>query len=226
MVSRTTLADALHQAGRRAEAEAAFREAEQMRKADQPDSPLLYSLSGYTYCDLLLEQGKYKEVQTRAAQTLQLAKQHRGLLDIALSLLSLGRAYLLQAQEEKTGNYTQAADYLNQAVDGLRQASTLHHLPRGLLARAELHILNNEFIRAHFDLKEAMSIAVRGKMELYEADCHLVYARLFVAQGEKDKARESWAKFKEMVGRMGYHRRDKDVKEIEQQIGEMRGCSE
>ena len=48
------LADALHQAGRRAEAEMRFREAEQMQAERQPAYPLLYSLRGFRYCDLLL----------------------------------------------------------------------------------------------------------------------------------------------------------------------------
>ncbi len=54
MCNRTTHADALHQAGRRAEAEARFREAEQMQAERQPAYPLLYSLQGFRYCDLLL----------------------------------------------------------------------------------------------------------------------------------------------------------------------------
>ena len=53
-LSRITEADALHQAGRRAEAEALFREAELMQAERQPDYPLLYSLQGFKYCDLLL----------------------------------------------------------------------------------------------------------------------------------------------------------------------------
>ena len=44
----------MHQAGRRAEAETRFREAEQMQKDYQPDYPLLYSVWGFRYCDLLL----------------------------------------------------------------------------------------------------------------------------------------------------------------------------
>ena len=52
--TRATHADALHQAGRRAEAEARFREAEEMQAECQPDYPLLYSLQGFLYCDLLL----------------------------------------------------------------------------------------------------------------------------------------------------------------------------
>ncbi|HEV2840116.1 MAG TPA: hypothetical protein VGW39_02225 [Chthoniobacterales bacterium] len=47
-------AHALHQAGRRAEAETRFHEAEQMQKEIQPDYPLPYSLQGFLYCDLLL----------------------------------------------------------------------------------------------------------------------------------------------------------------------------
>ena len=54
MGTRTTHADALHQAGRRAEAETRFREAEQMQAESQPAYPLLYSLRGFLYCDLLL----------------------------------------------------------------------------------------------------------------------------------------------------------------------------
>ena len=58
MVTRTTLADALHQAGRRAEAEARFREAEQMQAERQSEYSLLYSPRGFRYCDLLLTEAE------------------------------------------------------------------------------------------------------------------------------------------------------------------------
>ncbi len=221
LLNRTTLADALHHAGRLSEAEAAFYEAELMQRELWPQYPFLYSLHGYWYCNLLLEQEKYEEVKSRAVQAIQIARENNWLFVIALDLLSMGRAYLLQAQAEKTNDYRQAAEYLNQAVDGLRLAGTLHHLPRGLLARAELYTLTRDFSHARVDLDEAMSIAERGKMQLYEADCHLGYAQLYITEEEKEKARESWAKAKEMIERMGYHRRDKDVAEIEKQIKEM-----
>jgi class 3 adenylate cyclase len=54
MGKRTTHADALHQAGCRAEAETRFREAEQMQAESQPYYPLLYTLQGFRYCDLIL----------------------------------------------------------------------------------------------------------------------------------------------------------------------------
>ncbi len=140
MGNRTTLANAMHQAGQLAEAEAAFREAEEMQKARQREYPLLYSVQGFQYCDLLLSQGKVAEVQSRASQTLEWANRVTGvsLLDIATIHLSLGRAHSLQAQQETfrvLETLKVCITYLDRAVDGLRQAGTQHHLPRGLLAR-------------------------------------------------------------------------------------------
>ncbi|MEK7728036.1 MAG: hypothetical protein AAB354_06440 [candidate division KSB1 bacterium] len=60
-------------------------------------------------------------------------------------------------------------------------------------------------------------MVTRG-MRLHEADCHLEYARLHLAMGEKDKARESWTKAKMMIEEMGYHRRDPEIHLIEAQL--------
>ena len=215
---RARLANALHQAGRLAEAETTFYEAEAMQKEDQPTYTLLYSGNGVWYCDLLLEQGKVRVVRDRAAQTLEWAKLNRqgSLLDIALDNLSLGRASLRQWPS----GGAEAADFLQSAVNGLRQAGHLQKLPLGLLARAEMSRLMGDYPRAQSDLAEAQRIAERGEMGLHLCDCHLEWTRLWLAQGERDQAREHWAKVKAMVERMGYHRRDREVEEIAQELGE------
>ncbi len=51
---RTTHADALHQAGRRDESRSLFAEAETLQFKRQPSYPLIYSVQGYRYCDVLL----------------------------------------------------------------------------------------------------------------------------------------------------------------------------
>ncbi len=71
MVSRTTLAAALHATGLQEQAAAHFEEAEPILKAWRPDYPLLYSVPGFRYCDLLLKQGRHADVRERAAQTLE-----------------------------------------------------------------------------------------------------------------------------------------------------------
>ncbi|MHA1152245.1 MAG: tetratricopeptide repeat protein [Alphaproteobacteria bacterium] len=122
-------------------------------------------------------------------------------------------------QEEGTGDFTQAAAHLNQAVDGLRKSGTQHQIPRGLLARAALYRVRGDFERARQDLGEAMAIAERGGMGLHQADGHLEYARLYLAMGDAPEAREHLAVAKESIVRMGYHRRDGEVAELEGWLG-------
>ncbi len=212
MSKRTTLADALHQAGRVAEAETLFQQAERMQRERQPEYPLLYSLQGFLYCDLLLGEGKCGEVRDRATRTTQWAIQQGYLLDMALDHLSLGRAYLLEA------NFTEAESHLDQAVTGLRQAGQQDDLPRGLLARASLHRLRRDFPSAHRDLDEAFLIAARGPMRLHETDCHLEQARLSLALGDLPRAQASLAAARALIEQTGYHRRAPDLAELEHQI--------
>jgi DNA-binding transcriptional ArsR family regulator len=202
---RTTRADALHQAGRQAEAEERFREAEQIQAARQPDYPLLYSVQGFRYCDLLLAgpdraawrrmqgsgvRGQESEwinacstVTERAVRTLDWSVNifNFGPLSIALNRLTLGRAELYAAILSGSKVETPESEIEN-AVSGLRRAGTTHHLPRGLLTRAWLRFLSGSTTgpeSAQEDLDEAWEISERGPMRLFMADIYLYRARLF-----------------------------------------------
>ena len=182
MVTRTTHADALHQYGEQDAALALFQAAEELQKQLQPQYPCLYSAQGFQYCDLLLALGESQQVLQRAQQTLIWAKQAGGsLLDIALDRLSLGRAHLHQQQ------LTPAQQHLDQAVDGLRTARTQHHLPRGLLARAELYRQQSNYKQAEKDLQEVFEIAERGEMRLFLCDYHLAMAKLLRTRTDQDQ---------------------------------------
>jgi tetratricopeptide (TPR) repeat protein len=160
---RTALAGALHQSGDLAEATRLFAEAERLQAESQPEYPILHSLQGYQYCDLLLGQGQIAEVLRRASQTLPWVEAQRWLLDIGLDHLSLGRAH--------PSGSVEAAQHLDQAVDFLRRAGQLVWLPLGLLARGTPH-----------DLDEAFRIATRSGMRLYLADYHLACGNLVEAE--------------------------------------------
>ncbi len=125
---------------------------------------------------------------------------------------------MLKAQQERTSDFAKTTEHINDAVDGLRQAGQQQELPRGLLARAALYRVRGEFERARRDLDEAMSIAERGQMGLFQVDAHLGYARLYLATADEPEARERLGTAKEMVGRMGYHRRDGEVAELEERL--------
>ena len=240
--NRPTFADALHQAGRLAEAQATFRDAEKMLAKSEPQFPLLYGLACYRYCDLLLSQGNYAEVERRAQKALEIVLQgSRNLQDIALNNLSLGRALALspgpspeigRGESAGRGEGDESLTYLNRAVNGLRQAGRGDMLPLGLLARAEYYRVTGALEKCQRDLDEAFGVASRGGMGLFVADCHLEYARLSLARGmavdggrgaallrpHTDEAREHVKTAKEMIAKMGYHRRDKEVEELESRL--------
>ncbi len=239
--SRTTWADALHQAGWWEESGAAFREAEAMQAELQPVYPQLYSLRGFQYCDLVLGRAEpeagtgldefagsgsrpeemrsfrraCQEVLERASVALAHGESWYPLLDIALDQLTLGRAHLGLALtapgEDRATGLVQATEHLDRALDGLRQAGQEDFVPRGLLARATLRRFRSDFTGAAADLAEALEIAERGPMRLHECDAHLEWARLRRDQGDLAAARRHVERARVLVHETGYGRREREV---------------
>lgn len=144
MNRRADLADALHQAGRREDALALFREAEAIQKEEQPDFPLMYSLRGFQYCDFLLSQLEraawrctmgWQEfniwsradrvedstashrVVDRAVQTLRWAEDNRlSILSITLDHLTIGRALLYRSVVEAGAPTIQQTDHSERVI--------------------------------------------------------------------------------------------------------------
>jgi len=208
IVERTVLADALHQMGAVEAAAEAFREAEKIQSEIRPEYPMLNSLWGFRYCDLLLSTGHCTEARERAETTLVWAKEKKvrglGLLDAALDHLTLGKAHLAPP----CTNTDKADVSLNDAIVDIGESGKHDFLPLAFLARAQLRRIQTRFDEAQSDLSKAESIAKRGEMRLFECDCHLEYARLHLAQGEKFEARTHLETGEQMVNEMGYHRRD------------------
>ncbi len=236
---RTTLADALHQAGRFDESTNAFLKAEEIQAENQPEYPRLHALHSYRYCDLLLGRLHYvaadavdwtedarrlreacREVLERATQLLSWEEEW-SILDIALAHLSLGRAHLglgLTASDadadDGPAELTQATEHLDVAVAGLRQAGQEHHLPRGLLARAALRRVRADVAGASADLGEGLEIAERGHMRLHECDVHLEWARLCRSAGQDGEARGHYERARALVEELGYRRREAEIREL------------
>jgi hypothetical protein len=89
----------------------------------------------------------------------------------------------------------------------------------GLLARAALHTHTRAFALARHDLDEALTIAQRCGLRLHEADAHLGLARLSLAEGAPDTARDHLAKARTIITATGYHRRDPDLAELTATLG-------
>ncbi|MCI0403303.1 MAG: ATP-binding protein [Acidobacteria bacterium] len=234
MISGATHADAVHQAGHRAEAEARFREAELLQAEREPRYFLLYSVQGFQYCDLLLaapERAAWQRmlhasyshqpsflpescraVSERAAQTLEWVETggQGSLLGIALDHLTLARTALYAAILEGSSLAPCHAP-LQDAVDRLRHAGTQNHIPRGLLTRGWLRSLDGKRTgpeSAQEDLDEAWEIAERGPMKLFLADIHLHRARLFFrgAQYPWGSPAADVAEARRLIDKCGYWR--------------------
>ncbi|HVE71994.1 MAG TPA: hypothetical protein VNI54_11545 [Thermoanaerobaculia bacterium] len=232
---RTAHADALHQAGRAQEAGERFREAEALQREHVPITPLLYSLQGFQFCDLLLagvERAAWRrclgtdaqpfdadtlsDVEHRSTIALAIAMRKKWVRDTALDKLTLGRVALFR---EILGNASidDAPMRVEAAVKGLRQAGQVDDLPRALLTRAWLRVLHGDEAAARADLDEVQMFAERGPMRLYLADVHLYRARLFFREN-LDAAREELKKARALIERCSYHRRDDEVRDAENVI--------
>jgi hypothetical protein len=244
-----THADAQHQAGQMDAAMALFCEAEAMQAESQPDYPLLYSLGGFRYCDLLLaapqacawrcsvqnyfdpvaahalgQAHTCQLVAQRAAQTLEwMVQNNMALLDIALDHLTLGRAALFAAILAGQPLATCQAS-LKLAVDGLRRSGNMDDLPRGLLTRAWHAAHTGHHIgpdSAQADLDEAWDIAEAGPMPLFMADIHLHRAGLFhhITPYPWQSPTVDAQEARRLIEKHGYLRRMGDLEVVEAAIG-------
>ncbi len=202
--ARVRLASALHQMGKPDSAELLFSKAEAMQREDESKYPLLFGLSGFEYCDLLLfalepsawrtvlsphnKNSKLKAkvascqvVMQRGAKMLEWRLSNDTLLNIALDDLVVGRAKFYEAI--LTGSSLETCcESIQRALDGVRHAGTTDFVPLALFTRAWLRFLTGSKTgpeSAQADLDEAWEIAERGPMRLFLADIHLHRARLF-----------------------------------------------
>lgn len=209
--SNTALADAINQSGDSTQSQHLFELAEQLQQEYQPRYPLLYSVWGFRYCELLLAEGKVDNVLSRAQKTLEWAEENESsLLDACLQKLSLGCAYHQQS------NYEHAYYWLNQSVAGIRNSGHQDYLLRSLLARAKFFCDRRDFIKAHEDLQEVWEIAVPSEMRLQLTDYRLEMAGLLIAENKPhDKVQEHINQAALLIQSTSYHRRDKALDELQ-----------
>ncbi|MDH3602884.1 MAG: hypothetical protein OEU26_25000, partial [Candidatus Tectomicrobia bacterium] len=213
LTNRTKIADALHRSAHGDESLVAFREAEAIQKEQYPHYPLLCSLRGFLYCDLLLDTGQsaaISNVRNRAEKMFEWRVSSDSLLVIGLEHLTLGRTYLLEALLKAgipsrsacangSSEMELAEHHLNESLSFLRQAGHQGYLPCGLLARAAFARVQERFDDAEHDLAEAEAIAERGSMLLWQIDAAIERCRLHVAQGDRKAARESLERAKQLI---------------------------
>jgi tetratricopeptide (TPR) repeat protein len=199
--------DILHCMGRLNEAEADFKEAERLQQEREPEFPLLYSVPGYWYSDLLLRLWKHRDVEQRAQRTLRwLEADGSDLLGLGLNYLVLGQALYLIAGGIPPQR-SSALEHLNKAVRLLEQAGHKDYMPYGLIARAESNRSLRNFDAARADIEVARTIATQGNMVVHKIDCEISSARLHRDCGDETLARKELGEARRLMGQTGYSRR-------------------
>lgn len=228
MISRSNRANIWHQSGLATAALHSFEEIERRQIEHQPEYPLLYSLQGYYYCELLLAcaeriaaskqaptpevEAQCIEVERRATQTLEWFTGSAPILTVALDHLSLGRARLYRSLLIHSPELSSAAEIeIEKAVGDFRASGNLEFLTHGLLTRAWLRSTFDDFEGAQADLNEAQEIAKRCSMRLHLADIALYRARLFHDPTSLAEARR-------LVEECGYRRRLPEIEDLEKML--------
>ena len=201
---RSRYAAALLQAGSVAHAAALFYEAEALQRNWQPSLPLLYTLNGYYYCDLLLASGRTSEAAIRA-EVIRWWSELEGArhLDIAFDTLTQARA-ALAAIPPSAPAPEECAARATEALAALRRANDEIYIPRGLLTHAEALWRCGDTTAANKPLREAEAIAARGPMPLFAADAHLLRVRIALSQANLIAAKEKREDAAKLIEKHGY----------------------
>ncbi|MBF0294333.1 MAG: TIR domain-containing protein [Magnetococcales bacterium] len=176
---RARLAYVWHRQGDLEKSAEAFQEAERIQKQQQ--SYKLYSLAGFLYCALLLEQAQNSQdletVRKRGEEAQAIARQHQWLLSIAQDHLTQARALAGMGRDEEAGRH------FDDAVSGIKKAGNIKHTPEILIHRAAFLRKKGDLQGARLDLEEALEICVWSGMKLFEAEARLEEEALKKAGG-------------------------------------------
>ena len=236
--SRSTLAEALYNAGQTIEAKTLSIDAKALQSDAHyaEDNWLTHrtrsyvgSLIHYRVSDFLLANGFVSAVIDDEQSSKNAAwNEDTNPLSFALANLCLGRAYTMlsvRASQLSNRHLALGQRHIEAAVEGLHRAGDDIYLPLGLLARGSFRRARGEFDHAAADLYETHEIAERGEMRLYLTDYHLESARLLLArtaagaeaagsQAMCAQAGEHYAAAKKLIEDTGYKRRLPELEAI------------
>ena len=196
MAFRTTLADVLHQAGSGlgfpsgsafgSRSLELFREAEQMQAESQPEHPLLYSLWGFRYCDLLMV-----ETERTAWQATLDCSRLLPLWASQPAANAVGAMTKLRLAAEPTGDealsQSDASGLATESGSGLQQSKTLHAVIQRATQALKISARNNWLLDIALDHLTLGRAAMHAAI-LNSADISILKLQLEAARSEIDQA--------------------------------------
>lgn len=197
------LGHTLHGRGYLKQAATAYKLAE-IVQAEAHHHPKLYSIYGYNYAQLMLEQAcqetGWREVLAHRHTSLDIAVKLNHALSQALDHGAIGLARAALGEPD-----TVLA--LDLAVTTMQRAGTIIHLPAMHLARAHYQRSLHNLPAAWADFEAAQTIARQSNMRTYLAECALLGSNLFLDEARVPEAAAHYANAAQLILEDGYGRR-------------------
>ena len=197
------LGHTLHGRGYLKQASTAYALAE-MVQAEAHHHPKLYSIYGYNYAQLLLEQASqetgWREVLARRHTSLDIAVKLNHALSQALDHGTIGLARAALGEPD-------SVLALDLAVTTMQRAGSIIHLPAMHLARAHYQRSLHDRPAAWADLEAAQTIARRSNMRTYLVECALLGGNLFLDEARIPEAAIHYTSAAQLILADGYGRR-------------------
>jgi tetratricopeptide (TPR) repeat protein len=176
----TILAECWIAAGCLSDAKNAFAAAERYQSGWQHKRPILYSLPGYRYCEMLIQEGNYREALARADKTITQGGKNYSFISNGSDHLTIARAKLgLALQNAAPKEITE----FDTAIDLLHSSGVVEAIGPAYLARAAFRRYMGDWAGAHRDLDEVDDLVQLGKMKLLKCDALIECARLHLSKG-------------------------------------------
>jgi hypothetical protein len=244
ILTRSCLAEALFEIGRRDAAEGLFKKSEKLQSEIDHDCQFLTSVSGARFCNLILDPAEQLawhnilnpsaskdtvtnervverclEVERRVSFMLKHHSATQPSVDIARYHLLLGKALLLKSILGGQ-DFASTDDNFMKASDYSLRTGYTARVPIDHLNRAWLRVVQKRIGLAQEDLDIAWDIAVRARMRLLMADIHLYRARLFFREEVYPwrSPADDLAAAEKLISECGYHRRDQELADAKRAI--------
>lgn len=215
---RCTYANTLFLMGKSYEAENLFVEAEDILK-NENNSHLLYGMAGYNYSELLLSKKQYQQVISRTERILDWMGADYWQLAKGMDWLTLAKAFVMQALDNQSDDFSKAYHYLNKSAEVLSGKGYENYYPAVLLLQAELLRYKHEYKQAHQTLKQVIGLTEKGGMQIFMIEAKIELCRLYYAEGAESLAKSEFGLAKDLVERHGYFRRYPELKALKELMG-------
>jgi tetratricopeptide (TPR) repeat protein len=224
--SLVSMAWAVHLQGDMVNAEKLFAQAETLEREIDSAKKYLYGTRDIPHAEHLRRSSKFDYAGKVIKANIEVATR----MHIAFHLTQCYR--VLGDLEFDSGNHQSARAHYESALKIARSISYRQVLIEALLARGRFYakvavgatrssqtktsvgIEGSPLQDAFTDLNEALNYAVEGGYRIYEADTRVALAWAYLANGEKEKAKQSAQHALQMSQEMGYHWGKVDAEEV------------